>query len=536
MKITFLGAAQTVTGSCYMLECCGARFAVDCGMHQGHPDVEARNRDTKLYRPSDVDFFLITHAHMDHSGLLPNMVRNGFAGDIYCTPPTRDLLEIMLLDSANIQEMEAEWKGAKRARRGTDQPFEALYTTGDAERTMRFFKPMDYNQSFSPVPGITVTYMDAGHILGSAFIEMVVEEDGKRSTLLFSGDLGRPDQLIVRNPSIVTRADHLFLESTYGDRNHKDESRSRQELAEAIAYAHGNGEKVLIPAFAVERTQEVLYCLHLLEAEGKLPADMPVYVDSPLAIRATEVFGRNSRYFDADAQAMLANGENPLGLRNLRFTARREESQEINAVSGPAIVIAGSGMCNAGRIKHHLRHNIWKPGAAVVFVGFQGLGTPGRKIVDGASHVRLHGEDVLIKAKVFTIGGFSGHAGQSQILDWLGHFANPAMQVYLVHGENHAQETLAGLIREKYKLAVQIPSYLEECTLTPGKAPVVEVFEEKAHPRVDWEFLLRETDGKLAELKRRLDEVRSKPWVDQVELRDRLAEVNTALLKLVSQV
>lgn len=535
MKITFLGAAQTVTGSCYMLECCGRRFAVDCGMHQGHPDIEARNRDTKLYRPADIDFILITHAHMDHSGLLPNMVKNGFKGAIYCTPPTRDLLEIMLLDSANIQEMEAEWKGVKRARRGME-PFEALYTTRDAERTMGFFKTVDYNQPFSPMDGVTVTYMDAGHILGSAFIELAVEEDGKRSTMLFSGDLGRPDQLIVRDPSIVTRADTLFLESTYGDRNHKDESSSRQELAEAIAYAHKNGEKVLIPAFAVERTQEILYCLHLLEREGKLPADMPVYVDSPLAIRATDVFKRNSRYFDAEAQAMLASGEDPLSLRNLRFTLRREESQEINAASGSAIVIAGSGMCNAGRIKHHLRHNIWRPGAAVVFVGFQGRGTPGRKIVDGATHVRLHGEDVLIKAKVFTIGGFSGHAGQSQILDWLGHFANPAMQVYLVHGENHAQETLASLIREKYKLKVQIPSYLEECTLEPGAAPVVEVFEAKAHPRVDWEFLLSETDTKLAELKKRLDSVKAKPWVDQVELRDRLAEVNTALLKLVSQV
>ncbi|MEW5773114.1 MAG: MBL fold metallo-hydrolase [Thermodesulfobacteriota bacterium] len=535
MKVTFLGAAQTVTGSCYVLECCGRRFAVDCGMHQGHPDIEARNRDTKLYRPADIDFFLITHAHMDHSGLLPSMVKNGFKGTIHCTPPTRDLLEIMLLDSANIQEMEAEWKGAKRARRGLNG-YEALYTTRDAERTMGFFKTVEYNEPFSPAEGVTVTYKDAGHILGSAFIEMVVEEDGRSYTMLFSGDLGRPDQLIVRDPSIVTRADYLFLESTYGDRNHKDESTSRRELAEAIAYAYKNREKVVIPAFAVERTQELLYCLHLLEKDGKLPGDMPVYVDSPLAIRATEIFRRNTRYFDADAQAMLSRGEDPLTLKNLRYSLRREDSQEINAVDGPAIVIAGSGMCNAGRIKHHLRHNIWRPGAAVVFVGFQAKGTPGRKIVDGATHVRLHGEDVLIKARVFTIGGFSGHAGQSQILDWLSHFANREMQVYLVHGENSAQETLAGLIREKYNLAVQIPSYLEECTLVPGEAPVVEVFEEKAFPRVDWDYLLAETDFKLAELKRRLAELKAKPWVDQVELRDRLAEVNTSLLKLVSQV
>lgn len=535
MKITFLGAAQTVTGSCYMLECCGTRFAVDCGMHQGHPDIEARNRDTKLYRPGDIDFFLITHAHMDHSGLLPNMVKNGFKGTIYCTPPTRDLLEIMLLDSANIQEMEAEWKNTKRARRGMNG-FEALYTQRDAERTMNHFKAVDYNQPFSPAPGVSVAYQDAGHILGSAFIEMTVSENGDEFKAVFSGDLGRPDQLIVRDPSILTRADHLFVESTYGDRNHKDEGASRQELAEAIAYAHGNREKVIIPAFAVERTQEILYCLHLLEREGKLPADMPVYVDSPLAIRATEIFRRNTRYFDEDAQAMLARGEDPLTLKNLRYTLRRDESLQINAVSGPAVVIAGSGMCNAGRIKHHLRHNIWRPGAAVVFVGFQAKGTPGRKVVDGATHVRLHGEDVAIKARVFTIGGFSGHAGQSQILDWLANFANPAMQVYLVHGENSAQEILAGLIRERFKLAVQAPSYLEECTLTPGKAPVVEVFEERAFPRVDWDFLLGEAEGKLAELKRRLADIRSRPWVDQVELRDRLAEVNTALLKLVSQV
>ena len=410
MKVKFLGAAGTVTGSCHVIETDTARFAIDCGMHQGNETIERRNLDTTVYEPRRMQFFLITHAHIDHSGLLPRMVRTGFSGKIYCTPPTRDLLGIMLEDSAHIQEMEAEWSSRKSRRHG-GRAVEALYTRADAAAAAALLEPVPYGQPFSPAPGVTAIYHDAGHILGSAFIELSIEKDGSRTRMLFSGDLGRPDQLLVNDPDKPVDADYLFLEGTYGDRDHKNEADSREELAQAILYSYERGGKVIIPAFAVERTQEVLFCLHLLLKAGKIPADMPVFVDSPLAIKATEIFTRNPQYLDANTRAYFERGENPLSLPNLRFTQTTEQSREINTLTGPAIVIAASGMCNAGRVKHHLRHNLWRPQASVVFVGFQAMGTPGRKIVDGVKEIRLLGEEVAVNARISTIGGFSSHGG-----------------------------------------------------------------------------------------------------------------------------
>ncbi|MEE0814917.1 MAG: MBL fold metallo-hydrolase, partial [Desulfovibrio fairfieldensis] len=373
MKVQFLGAAKTVTGSCYMIEACGKRFCVDCGMHQGNKAIEQRNRDIKPYLPGNIDFILITHAHIDHSGLLPLLVRDGFDKPVYCTKATSDLLEIMLQDSAHIQEMEAQWEAKKYDRRGLKNPPAALYTVEDAQKAATLFQPVDYHKSFEPAPGIRVTYYDAGHILGSGSLRLEAEENGKTTSMIFSGDIGRPQSLIVRDPESPPRADYVFMESTYGDRNHKNESTSAEELADAVAYSYAKGEKVIIPAFAVERTQEVLYCLHMLNSQGKLPENMPVFVDSPLAIRATEIFERNRELFDEDAKALLGNGDDPFSLPNLHYTLSTAESQAINEFSGPAIVISASGMCNAGRIKHHLKHNIWKPGASVVFVGYQAV-------------------------------------------------------------------------------------------------------------------------------------------------------------------
>lgn len=535
MKIQFLGAAQTVTGSCHMMETGGRRFAVDCGMHQGNAEIEKRNYDSWKYNPEDVEFFLVTHAHIDHSGLLPRMVKEGFSGAIYCTPPTRDLLEIMLEDSAHIQEMEAEWRNKKRQRYGQDTTT-PLYTIADARKTLELIRTVEYDQPFEPVQGVTATYRDAGHILGSAFIELHVEEDDGEFKAVFSGDLGRPDQLLIKDPSIIEDAHYLFMESTYGDRDHKDESSSREELAEAIAYAYGNREKVIIPAFAVERTQEVLYSLYLLSKEGKLPEDMPVYVDSPMAIRATEVFRKHPKYFDEATAEILKNGEDPLKLPNLSYTLSTGDSKGINETGGPAVVISASGMCNAGRIKHHLRHNLWRPGAAVVFVGYQGKGTPGRKIVDGAESIRIFGEDIAVKAKVFTIGGFSAHAGQSEILTWLEHFKTRDMKIFLVHGEQMKQRQLAKLIRERFSLDVHIPDYLEVCTMVPGEPlePVLDV--ETATPHINWEFLLGQTEGQLAHLRERMAALESRNWIDQTELRDKLLDINKHLTALVSEV
>jgi metallo-beta-lactamase family protein len=535
MKIKFMGAARTVTGSCYILEANGRRFAVDCGMHQGNAEIEKRNWDMEIYEPKSIEFCLITHAHIDHSGLLPRLVKKGFRGSIYTTPPTKDLLEIMLLDSAHIQEMEAQWKSRKRARHG-EKYIEALYTQKDAEMTFPLFKTMPYDEPFSPFPGLEVTFRDAGHILGASMLELWIEENGSRSKLFFSGDIGRPAQLLMENPSTGNAADFLFMESTYGNRDHKDEADSLDELAEAIAYSYDNREKVVIPAFALERTQEIIYSLHLLAKQGRLPADMPVFLDSPLAIKATEIFRRHADYLDESTRAMLKNGENPLDLPQLRFTQTTQESMAINAMNSPAVVISASGMADAGRIKHHLRHNLWRKGASIVFAGFQAQGTTGRKIVDGAETVRIFQEDIAVKAKVFTINGFSAHAGQSQLLEWLGNFQTGNMQVFLIHGEQTSQQVLAEMIRERFKLQVFIPEYLEEITLEPGERLHRVEYPEKAAPPIDWDHIIGNLETGLIQLRARRSQIEARTWVEQTDVRDKVLEINRELMKTISEI
>ena len=346
MKVKFLGAARTVTGSCFIIEAAGRRFAIDCGMHQGNAEIEKRNWDVDIYDPREIEFLLLTHAHMDHSGLIPRLVQKGFHGRVYMTRPTRDLLRIMLLDSAHIQEMEAQWRGRKRLRSG-DEDITPLYTEQDAMAVFPLFSTVQYGEAFSPAPGITAVFRDAGHILGAAMVELTIDGERRRSRVVFSGDIGRPAQLMIRDPSVIEEADFLFMESTYGDRDHRDEMDSLDELAEAITWSHDRGEKVIIPAFAVGRTQEMIYSLHLLAKDGRLPADMPVFVDSPLAIQATEIFRKSREYMDAETNALLANGEDPLKLPQLRFTLSTQESMEINEFHGPAVVISASGMANA---------------------------------------------------------------------------------------------------------------------------------------------------------------------------------------------
>ncbi|NCC24182.1 MAG: MBL fold metallo-hydrolase [Deltaproteobacteria bacterium] len=536
MKIRFMGAARTVTGSCFLLDAGGVRFAVDCGMHQGNKEIESRNLNrTEFFDPTELSFILMTHAHIDHSGLLPKMVREGFSNPVYTTEPTRDLLEIMLADSAHIQEMEARWENNRRAKHGK-APVEPLYDQEDAMRAVALLKSVSYYETFEPAPGIKVKFNDAGHILGSAFIEIWVDEDGKSTKLIFTGDLGRPDQLLIRDPNIAVNADFLFMESTYGARDHKNESLSRDELAEAIAYSYKHGQKVIIPAFAVERSQEVIYCLRLLAKEGRLPPDVPIFLDSPLAIRATEIFRKHWSVFDRESRSVLEKGEDPLDLPNLRFTLTTEESMAINSTPGTAVIISASGMANAGRIKHHLRHNIWKKGASIVFVGFQAMGTPGRKIVDGAREIRILGEQLAVEAKVFTINGFSAHAGQSQLMAWLSHFRNPGMKIFLVHGEYDSQQVLADLIRSRHGYDVHIPDYLEECELEADRVVAVTVPKEKARPGIDWIYLTDETRAKADLLVRRLSTVHQLPWYQQTEIRDNLVNINSRLASLISDI
>ncbi len=534
MKIKFMGAARTVTGSCYILEAGGHRWAIDCGMHQGSDAIERRNWNVGHYEPNKIECFIVTHAHIDHSGLLPRMVQNGFRGKIYTTPPTRDLMDIMLMDSAHIQEMEADWKNKKRQRWG-EKGEGPLYTQADARGTIPLIVTQPYNQPFHPFPGVQVTFRDAGHILGSSIVEIFVDDGRSKTKLVFSGDIGRPAQFLVEDASIVETADFLFMESTYGDRNHKNEEDSLDELADAIAYSYRRQEKVIIPAFAVERTQEIIYSLHLLSKKGRLPLEMPIFLDSPLAIHATEIFRRHPEYLDGEAQTLLRDGEDPFSIPQLRFTLTNEESMAINTYSGPAIVISASGMANAGRIKHHLKHNLWREGASIVFVGFQAQGTNGRKIVDGAKSIRLFQEEVSVKAKIFTINGFSAHAGQEQLLDWLSHFRTEDLQVFLVHGEYAAQQTLAGLIQKRFQCPVYIPDYLEEVTLRPGEECERVEYPPAAGPRIDWSALLDDMEANLALLRGRQRQLESKKWVEQTELQERMLELRRNLAKIVSE-
>ncbi len=381
-----------------------------------------------------------------------------------------------------------------------------------------------------------MNFQDAGHILGASVIELWVKEGGRESKIVFSGDIGRPTQLLVEDPSKIRLADYLFLESTYGDRNHKDEEQSLDELAQAIRYSYERGEKVVIPSFAVERAQEVIYSLYLLSIDGRLPKDMPVFLDSPLAIQATEIFRRHPEYLDEPTRKILRKGEDPLSLPQLQYSQTPQDSMAINELKGTAVVISASGMCESGRIRHHLRHNLWREGSSLVFVGFQALGTTGRKIVDGAKTVRLFNEEIAVKAKVFTINGFSGHAGQSQILEWLGHFQTRDMKVILVHGEYKAQQSLAEIIRERWGCEVCIPDYLEEITLELGEKLRRVEFPDKAAPRIDWAFLMQDLESKLSQLRSRKGQLEAKEWTQQAELRDRLLELNRQFSEMVSEI
>jgi metallo-beta-lactamase family protein len=535
LKIKFLGAARTVTGSCYILETLGHRLAIDCGLHQGNQAIERRNWDVEKYDPQRIESFIISHAHIDHCGLLPVMVKNGFRGKIYATPPTRDLMEIMLMDSAHIQETEASWKNKKRLRWG-EKRVAPLYTRDDARATLPLVVTRSYDQPFQPFPGLKANFRDAGHILGSSLVEIFVDEGRGPSHLVFSGDIGRPAQLLMEDASIVPRADFLFMESTYGDRDHKNEADSLDELAEAIHYSYRHGEKVIIPSFAVERAQEVIYSLYLLSKDGRLPAGMPIFLDSPLAIQATEIFRRHPEYLDAPTQKLLQKGEDPFSLPQLRFTLTPQESMAINTYSGPAIVISASGMAEAGRIKHHLKHNLWREGASIVFVGFQAQGTNGRKIVDGAKSIRLFQEEVSVRARIFTINGFSAHAGQSQLLDWLGHFQTEGLQIFLVHGEYKAQQALAEEIRKRRPNPIVIPDYLEEITLQAGEQPERVSFPAQAQSPIDWASLLGDLDSHLALLRQRQKALESKKWVEQTDLQERLLELKRGLAQIVSEI
>jgi len=479
IKVTCFGAAGSVTGSNFLVETSrGTKVLVDCGLFQGGREMERRNWEDWGYDPKEIKNLILTHAHIDHSGRIPKLVRDGFRGRIITSPPTAELCGVMLLDSAHVQEMESKWQTRRNRRQGT-QDIEPLYTKRDAEKSLRYFTPMERDQIIDVEPGIKARFRDAGHILGSSSVELWVEDEGKETKIVFSGDLGRHDQLIVKDPFEIGGADYLFIESTYGNRLHRPFEESKAELLEAINHAVSHNEKVIIPAFALERTQEVLYLLGEFWRGGKLPA-IPIYLDSPLAIKATKIFRKNKQYYDEGARAIVEQGFDPFDMPNLRFTPTTRESMKINKQEGSAIIVSANGMCTAGRIKHHLKHNLWRPGASIIIVGFQAQGTTGRKIVDGAKTVTLFGEKVAVRARVFTIGGFSAHADQAGLLEWVSHLVEASRpRVFVIHGEQASSEALAGTIRERFGLTTYVPRWREALTLeTQEGAP--EVFSEAA--------------------------------------------------------
>lgn len=437
MKLRFCGAAGEVTGSCHHFTAGATEFLVDCGLFQGGRGLYERNRARWPFDPRQLSFVLLSHAHLDHSGLLPRLVREGFRGPIYTTQATCELLAVMLADSAHLQQAEAE----RARRRGRE--FEVLYTPREVERTLERLHAVAYDAEFAPAPGVTATLRDAGHILGSAIVEMTLRDGERKVRVVASGDLGQPGRPILRDPAVVDAADVLLLECTYGDRNHRSLEATLEELVGALRRAllekHGN---VVVPAFAVGRTQELLYCLNELVVAGRVPP-LQVFLDSPMAQEVTRITARHFELFD-EAARMAANHHAPPARRlKVTFTETVQESMSINRIGAGAVIIAASGMCDGGRIRHHLRHHLPNPRTTVLITGFQAAGTLGRQLVDGAREVKLFGESVPVNAEVVTLGGFSAHADQTALLGWVAAMRQAPRRVWLVHGEARGAEGLA---------------------------------------------------------------------------------------------
>lgn len=452
MKITFVGAAHEVTGSCTLLEVGGHKYLIDCGMEQGKDEFENVPLPVP---PSMIEAVFVTHAHIDHSGLLPKLYKDGFKGKIYATELTHNLCEIMLRDSAHIQETEAEWQNRKAERNGTVK-IEPLYTTEDAIGALSLFYPCKYDRVYPVSENISIRFTDIGHLLGSACIEVWMHEGDTDKKIVFSGDVGNLNQPLIKDPQTVDETDYLVIESTYGDRLHdgiKDSDVIVRELANYISSTFDRGGSVIIPSFAVGRTQELLYAIRMIKEQGLLKkyGDFPVYVDSPMAVEATQVFLQcDTVCFDDETRALIEKGINPIWFEGLTLSVTADDSKLINTDTRPKVIISASGMCEAGRIRHHLKHNLWRRENLVLFVGYQAVNSLGRRLLDGARTVRLFGEDVAVKAKIASLHGMSGHADMEGLLSWLEAFKKRPYTVFVNHGDEGACENLRGLIEQRF--------------------------------------------------------------------------------------
>jgi metallo-beta-lactamase family protein len=465
IKLSFLGAARNVTGSRHLVEANDVRFLVDCGLYQER-EFRGRNWEPFLIPPDSIDAVLLTHAHLDHCGLLPKLVREGFDGHVYCTAATSEIAKIILMDSANIQQEDAEFKRKRhqRERRRGPYPEVPLYTTDDAKDCFRLLSPIYYGEPVQIGDGVVATFHDAGHVLGSSMIKVTVSQDGEKRTLLFSGDVGRWNKPILRNPTLFDQADYVLVESTYGDRLHESQETISDELARVISSTVEASGNILIPSFALERSQEVLYYLNELLIKDRIP-HLVVFVDSPMALSVTEVFQHHTELFDKEMMALIRQGKSPFDFPSLTMVRTVDQSKAINYIAGSAMIIAGSGMCTGGRIKYHLVRNISRPESTILFVGYQAMGTLGREIVDGDKEVRILGQKYPVRAKVAQIHGFSAHADRDELFRWLSALQKPPRHLFIVHGEPEAALRFANLLRERTGWEISVPEYRDEIIL-----------------------------------------------------------------------
>ena len=499
MKITFLGATRTVTGSNFLVEGAGKRFLVDCGMWQGKAEQEMENSQEFEFNPSEIDFMLLTHAHIDHSGRIPKLYNEGFRNKVYAHKATCDLCTLMLPDSGHIQETEVEWKNKKRKRKG-EEPIEPIYTAEDAVRCLEIFEPVQYDQIIEITPEIHVRFNDAGHMLGSSIIEVWVKEGEKVTKTVFTGDIGNNDIPLLSPPTMIEDTDFLVMESTYGSRLHMRNDEKAQIFLDVVSETLDNGGTVVVPSFAVGRTQEILYEINKLKDEYgddeefrrkyKTIMKAPVYVDSPLAISATEVFRENTEIFDEETKEEIMRGDNPLEFPGLKFTKTADESKALNEDQTPSIIISASGMCEVGRIKHHLKHNLWNPKSTILFVGYQAPGTLGYSIVNGAKTVKIFGEEIAVNARIEYIEGYSGHADQELLMNCIYSYIKKPKHIFLVHGEPESQDILADKIEEETKIGVTIPEFGETYELN-DEIVMTHKIERRVNKTIKSEILQR---------------------------------------------
>ncbi|MEG1930705.1 MAG: MBL fold metallo-hydrolase [Anaerovorax sp.] len=533
MNIKFCGAASSVTGSCHLITTEKHKVLLDCGQFQGGKAMEAMNWQDFGFDPAEIDCLILSHAHVDHCGRIPLLVKRGFKGKIYCTDATSDLVEVMLKDSGYIHEKEAEWKNRKAERAG--KPIVApLYTFNDAVDSLQYLSPILYDQLIEINEEMKIVFNDAGHILGSAIVELWVEEEGNVSKIVFSGDLGVHGRPILRDPTIIKKADYLIMETTYGNRLHTPNSTSIDDLINIVLKTTRRGGTVVIPSFAVGRTQELIFEFNrFYEKNSQYKEELDklfVYVDSPMATTATEVFKKNAQVFDEETKEYILQGEHPLDFKNLKFTRSSEQSRNLNFDTNPKIIISASGMCEAGRIKHHLKHNLWNPKSSIIFVGYQAEGTLGKLIVDGAKDVMIMGEEIHVAAEIYNLEGFSGHADRDGLLDWLRGFQQKPHDIFLVHGEGEAKKDFAETVRKEigYECIVVegMSEYeLKKETLLTNKEAMKRVVEKEQVSMVK---------GKLAEIGEELSKILYNTQLavsDQITP-EKMVKINNMVLEL----